>query len=212
MSTVSHVIPVVVIALAVTFMVARLSRRAGWQRARPGRGQAIVTLPGAAQPALRLLPLPGDIGLVAARELRTRVRGRAFRAGTLLVLIIISAAIVVPAVLGGKANIQRVGVAGQLRAPIRSAVVTDGPAAGTRVELVTEPSEQAAAADLRAGRIDLAIVDGRQVVVAKATATSDTSTTPSLARAVARTVGTGEALQAARLTPAQAAEIGRAHV
>ena len=61
-----------------------------------------MSLPGAALPAMRLLPLPGDVGLVAARELRVRVRGRVFRIGTLLVLLIVAAAIVIPTLLGGR--------------------------------------------------------------------------------------------------------------
>src|SRR6202034_1783993 len=123
----------------------------------------------------RLLPLPGEVGLVAARELRTRVRGRAFRTGTLLVLVVVAAALVIPTLLSSKASIQRVAAAGRLSAPITAAVMPDGTAAGDQVEIVAEPSGQAASADLRAGRIDLAIVDGRQVVVAKAIAASDTS-------------------------------------
>jgi ABC-2 type transport system permease protein len=207
-NAVSHVLPIVIVVLAVAFMMVRLSRRAGWQR-RPGRGTALAPPPGP-DPALRLLPLPGDIGLVAARELRTRVRGRVFRTGTLLVLLIVAGAIVVPALLSGKATIERIGVAGQLSAPVRAAVLADGPATGTRVELVAEPSGQAAAADLRAGRISLAVVDGRQVVVAKAAPASDSSTTASLTRAVARTVGAGEAMRAAGLSPAQSAAVARA--
>jgi ABC-2 type transport system permease protein len=207
-SAVSQVIPVVIVVLAVTFMVVRLARRAGWRPPGPGRGGAVVPPPGAVRPALRLLPLPGDVGLVAARELRVRVRGRVFRTGTLLVLLIVAAAIVIPALLGNRADIERVGVAGQLSAPVRAAVLADGPATGTRVELVTEPSGQAAAADLRSGRIGLAVVDGRQVIVAKATA--GTSASSLLPQAVARTVGTGAALQAAGLTTAQAAAIAGA--
>ena len=158
-------------------------------------------------PALRLLPLPGEVGLVAAREFRERTRGRVFRVGTLLVLAIVSAAIVIPTLLGSKAATQRVGVAGALSAPIRAAIVADGPAIGATVQLVAEPSEQAAAADLRAGRIDLAITDGRQVITDKPSAASDTSPTAQLTRAVARTAGTGEAMAAAGLTPAQSAAI-----
>jgi ABC-2 type transport system ATP-binding protein len=122
--------------------------------------------------------------------------------------ILASQARVIPALLSNRADIERVGVAGQLSAPVRAAVLADGPATGTRVELVAEPSRQAAAADLRSGRIGLAIVDGRQVVVAKAAA--GTSASSLLPQAVARTVGPGAALQAAGLTPAQAAAIAGA--
>ena len=135
------------------------------------------------------------------REFRERTRGRVFRVGTLLVLAIVSAAIVIPTLLGSKAATQRVGVAGALSAPIRAAIVADGPAIGATVQLVAEPSEQAAAADLRAGRIDLAITDGRQVITDKPSAASDTSPTAQLTRAVARTAGTGEAMAAAGSPP-----------
>jgi ABC-2 type transport system permease protein len=114
---------------------------------------------------------------------------------------------VIPTLLGSKATIERVGVAGSLSAAVRAAVAADGPAVGATVDLVAEPSAQAASADLRAGRINLAITDGGRVIVDKPAAASDTSPAAQLTRAVARTVGTGEALQSAGLTPAQAALI-----
>jgi len=209
---VSSILPVVIAVAAVFFVIYRLRRQSGAQGPRPraGRGGLLVAPPGAGQPALRLLPLPGDTGLVAAREFRVRARGRVFRIGTLLVLVIVSAAIVVPALLGHKPTIQRVGVAGPLSAPVRAAVIADGPGIGVTVTLVPEPSGQAATADLRAGHIDLAVLDGSRVVTDKPAAAADTSPTAQLTRSVARTVGTGEALQAANLTAAQAAVIAGA--
>jgi ABC-2 type transport system permease protein len=208
---VSDLIPVLIVVGVTIFAICVQRRPPGGAglRSRAG-GRPLLAPPAASPPALRLLPLPGDIGLVAARELLTRVRGRVFKTGTLLVLVVISAAIVIPALLGGKANVQQVGVAGPLSAPVRAAVVADGPGAGTQVELVSEPGAQAAAADLRAGRISLAVVDGRQVIDARADAGTGTSTAAQLAQAVARTVGTAEALQAARLSAAQAAVIADA--
>jgi ABC-2 type transport system permease protein len=207
-SAVSQVIPIVIVVLAVAFMMVRLARRAGGPRTltRDGAGMTPIADPA----ALRLLPLPGDIGLVAARELRARVRGRAFRTGTLLVLLVVAGAIVIPALLNHQADVQRIGVAGPLSRPVRAAVLADGPATGTRVELVAEPSGQAGAADLRGGRIDLAVVDGRRVAVAKATTATGTSATAQLAQAVARTVGAGDAMRAAGLTPAQTAAVAGA--
>jgi len=209
---VSGIVPIVIAIGAIFFVIYRLRRQAGGSgaRPRPVRGGLLVPPPGAGQPALRLLPLPGDTGLVAAREFRVRARGRVFRVGTLLVLLIVSGAIVIPALLGHKPTVERVGVAGALSAPVRAALVADGPGIGVTVTLVPEPSGQAATADLRAGRIDLAVVDGSRVVTDKPTAASDTSQGAQLTRAVSRTVGTAEALQAARLTPAQAAAIAGA--
>jgi ABC-2 type transport system permease protein len=191
-------------------MAVRMRGRLGSARPRPGRGAPLMTPQPASPPALRLLPLPGDVGLVAAREFRVRVRGRAFKIGTLLVLLIISAAILIPALTSSKVTVRRVGIAGPLSAPVRAAVTADGPAIGVTVNLVAEPSEQAATADLRAGRIDLAVIDASRVVVDKPAAASDTSPTAQLTRAVARTVGTAGAMAAARLTPAQAAVIAGA--
>jgi len=197
-------------ALVVIVSVARRSRRnaqpgsvsspfISTQRAAAARTGGLLTG--------RLLPLPGDVGLVAAREIRERVRSRVFRVGTLLVLAAIAAAIVIPTLIGSKHDVQRIGVAGTLSAPLRAAVAADGTATGTSVQLVPEPSGQAATADLRASRIDLAIIDGREVLVDKAITSTATSATADLARAVASTVGTGEALASAGLTTAQAAAI-----
>lgn len=197
----------IVIAVAVGLFVAfRLRGRPG-PGSRSRRGPALAAPEPAGPRPLRLLPLPGDIGLVAARELRERARGRAFRVGTLLVLVIVCAAILIPTLLGSKASVQRVGVAGPLSGPARAAVAAAGPAAGVTVDLVPEPGEQAAAADLRAGRVSLVIAGGTRVIVDKPALASGTSPAAQFTRAVARDVGTAEAMSAAALTPAQAAVI-----
>ncbi len=208
----SSVLPIVIAVGAAFFVIYRMRRQSGaaGPRPRPGGGALLVPPPGTGQPALRLLPLPGDTGLVAAREFRVRTRGRVFRIGTLLVLLIVSGAIVIPALHGHKQAVQQVGIAGTLSAPVRAAVVADGTGIGVTVHLVSESGAQAATADLRAGHIDLAVVDGSRVVTNKPTVASDTSQGAQLARAVARTVGTAEALEAARLTPAQATAIAGA--
>lgn len=205
----SNLLPIL-IAVAVSLFVAfRVRGRPGSAGTRSRRGAALIAPRPAPRPALRLLPLPGDVGLVAAREFLVRVRGRVFRIGTLLVLLIISAAILIPTLSGSKAAVQRVGVAGPLSTLARAAVTAAGPAAGVSVSLVPEPGEQAAAADLRAGRIALAVIDGSRLLVDKPAAASDTSPAARLTRAVARTVGTADAMAAAGLTPAQAAGIAR---
>ena len=38
----------------------------------------------------------GDVGLVASREIKERVRGRIFRIGTLVILVVVAAAIIIP--------------------------------------------------------------------------------------------------------------------
>jgi ABC-2 type transport system permease protein len=216
MST-QRIVEIVILVLLIATAVLRRSRRSGSSarfgfRPRRSPGTLIETPDPSAPAPMKLLPLPGDVGLVAARELRERLRGRAFRIGTLLILAVIAAAIVIPAIRGDKASVQRVGVVGALSAPLRAAVVADGSAASTAVTLVPEASQATAEADLRGGRIDIALIDGRAVVTDKPiTANGNASSaTAELANAVARTVGTADAMRAAGLTTAQAAALGTA--
>jgi ABC-2 type transport system permease protein len=205
----SKIIELVILVLLIAIAVVRRRRRGGsGSRLRPGTLLALPDRRGT--PTGKLLPLPGDVGLVAARELRERLRGRAFRVGTLLILAVIAAAIVIPAVRGDKASVQRVGVVGVLSTPLRAGVTADGSAAGTSVTLVLEASRQAAEAGLRGGGIDVAIIDGREVVTDKPVTADATSATAQLADAVARTVGTADAVQAAGLTTAQTAALAAA--
>jgi ABC-2 type transport system permease protein len=197
MSKLSEILPWVLAAAILALVVVRRRRIA--RQSASGQAQ---TRP--------LLPLPGEVGLVAARELRERLRGRVFRVGTLLILLAVAAAIAVPVLLGSKPSVQRVGVVGALGAPLRAAVTADGGAAGTTVELLPEASLRAAQAGLRDGRIDLAVVDGRQIWVDRAITSADTSVTAQLVRVVSKTVAAGAAFAAAGLTPAQAAIIAAA--
>ena len=205
----SKIIEIVILLLLVAVAVVRRRHRSG-SRPRLSPGTMIAPPEQRGTPSGRLLPLPGDVGLVAARELRERLRGRAFRVGTLLILAVIAAAIVIPAVRGDKASVQQVGVVGVLSAPLRAGLVADGSAAGTTVTLVPEASRPAAEAGLRGGEIDVAIIDGREVVTDKPVTADATSATAKLADAIARTVGTANAVQAAGLTTAQAAALAAA--
>jgi hypothetical protein len=67
---VSDIIPIFIVIGLIFFVVLRVRRQAGGPGPRPLRGRPLIAPPAANPPALRLLPLPGDIGLVAAREFR----------------------------------------------------------------------------------------------------------------------------------------------
>jgi ABC-2 type transport system permease protein len=208
MRELSRLLPYLIIIAVLGFVVLRRYRRSG---SRPGRGSGTLIRPSEPGPTpMRLLPLPGDVGLVAARELRERLRGRAFRIGTLLILAVIAAAIIIPAVRGDKTDVQPVGVVGALPAPLRAAVVADGSAANATVTVVAEASRTAAESDLRRGRIDVAIVDSTAVVTDKPVTSDPAAATAQLADAVARTVATANAIRSADLTPAQAAALAAA--
>ena len=132
-----------------------------------------------------------------------------FRVGTLLMLAAAAAAIVIPVLDRGK-HVERVGVAGSLSAPARAGVVSAGTGVDATVRLVSERSLAAARADLSSGRIEVAIVDGRQVWVERAITPADTSTTAQLARGLSRILSDDDAVQAAGLSPAQATQLAQA--
>lgn len=152
--------------------------------------------------------MTSDVGLVAAREMRERFRGRVFRVGSLLMLAAVGAAIVIPTLGHGKAEPQSVGVVGTLSSPRRATVVASASSSGTRVRFVAEPTESQAYQDLRSGRLDLAIVDGSELVVD--TPPDGSSTTAQFVQTVAQALGYDEAVDAARLSPAQSAALAGA--
>ena len=208
MSELSRLLPYLIIIAAVGFVVLLRHRRSG-SRPRANSG-TLIRPPEPGPTPMRLLPLPGDVGLVAARELRERLRGRAFRIGTLLILAVIAAAIIIPTVRGDKASVQRVGVVGALSAPLRAAVTADGTAANATVTLVAEASRTTAESDLHGGRIDVAIIDSAAIVTDKPVTADPASATAQLASAAARTVATANAVRSADLTPVQAAALAAA--
>jgi ABC-2 type transport system permease protein len=196
-----NLFPVIILVVVAGGLALRVWLRG--RTGRPGRPARPVQL-------AALTRLTGYTGLVAGREVRQRLRGRLFRVGTLLILAVVAAAIVIPALNKGKSHTQQVGVVGALSPPLRAAVVATGTSIGTTVRLVPRADVAAAHADLRSGRVDLVIVDGREIVVSKAISASDTSATAQLARAVSKTLGVDEAFEAAGLSAAQAAQIAGA--
>jgi len=157
----------------------------------------------------RLGRLKSDVALVAAREIRERLRGRIFRVGTLLILAGVAAAIVIPTLDKGKPHPQRIGVVGGLAARLRATVVSSARTVGTTVDFVSA-DERTVYRDLRSGCLDLGIVAGRELVVDKPIGPTDTSATAQLVLEISKDLGVAEALQAAHLSPAQSSELARA--
>jgi ABC-2 type transport system permease protein len=205
--------PFIVLAAVVVFVAVRLTFRYRRRRPHASTSQEPPT-PSAtsSKPPRRslLVSLFGDTGLVAQREVRERIRGRVFQVGTAIILLVVVAAIVIPVLTRSKTQPERVGVVGALSASLRTPVEAAAHAIGTTMTFVSEPDQSAAAADLRSGKVDLVIVDAKQVVVATAISAGDTSTTAQLAGAAAQTLGTAVAFEAAGLTAAQADGISHA--
>jgi ABC-2 type transport system permease protein len=107
----------------------------------------------------------GAIRLVARRELLEQVRGRSFLISTGITLLILCGIIVVPRLFGvGEPATYDVGVVGAASAPVDRALAAQAKAAGVEVRLRRPADAAAAETAVRDGDLDLAIVDGRELV------------------------------------------------
>ena len=200
-----NVLRYVILAAALVFVAFRLRQRFGRRQRTPGG----ATTPTPARRAVGWVP-KSPVALVAAREVRERTRGRAFRIGTAVILLAVAAAVVIPVLRRGHHSHEVIGVVGTVSAPIRAAAVAIGPAVGTTVALRDEPSLDAATRDLENGTVNL-VLDGTSRVIVKTTpSASDTSTTVLLARAIAATVSLQAGLEASGVSPARAAQLAHA--
>ena len=155
--------------------------------------------------------LLGGTGLVAGREIRERVRGRIFRIGTLFILLGVGAAIVIPKLHGSPApSVQRVGMVGTGGALLQRVVVASGQQSGTSVRIVPEPDAAAAVRALRARQIDVAVVDGRQILVNQDVGRDASSDTAGFVQSLAPNLGVLRAYEDAGLSAAQIGQVARA--
>lgn len=146
--------------------------------------------------------------IVAGREARQRLRGRAFRIATALVVLGVVAAIVIPKLSTGSAPApERVGVVGTLSNSQHAALAAAAHGAGVATtfrEFADRPSAERA---VRSGRVALVIDNGAALIVAKAIGADDTSATATLTRAFATTLGVQAAIARAELTAQQVREL-----
>jgi ABC-2 type transport system permease protein len=153
----------------------------------------------------------GDVGLIARREITERVRGRILRVGTLIILVAVGAAIVIPTLhSGGGPTPQTVGVVGAMSPEAEQFVDAAGSRNQDSVKLVPVPSVAAAKAALRSGNVDFVIIDGNRILLQQPASSSQSPVDPTLVQDVAEYLGVLKAYEAAGLTPAQAALVGQA--
>jgi ABC-2 type transport system permease protein len=106
------------------------------------------------------------IRLTARRELveRTR-RDRSFLISTLVTLAILLAIILLPRLFGSDEPSEfDVGLVGSASAPLGDALVAQGRAVDVQVRVQRPASAAAAEAAVRDGQLDLAVIDGRELV------------------------------------------------
>jgi ABC-2 type transport system permease protein len=101
--------------------------------------------------------------LVAAREVRERGRSRAFIASLLLMLLVVAAAITLPAVLDSGPGTKDVGLTGRTPVGLTATLLAQGGAADTTIRIHKYDTRADGEAAVRDGEIDVLVVDAQQL-------------------------------------------------
>ncbi len=153
----------------------------------------------------------GDVGLVARREVLERVRGRIFRVGTIIILLAVGAAIVIPKIHSGHTSPpQHVAVVGAPNAAVDQVIKDSGKQSNNAVRVVTEPTQQSAEAALRSGQLDVVVVNGDKILVNQPISADSSSGTAGLVQVLAPELGVLHAYQQAGLTVPQIEHVAQA--
>ena len=114
------------------------------------------------------------LSLVTRREIRERARTKGFLISSIVTLVVITAAIVIPSIVGGGADTHRVGVLGEGNEPIVAAasefsvaeVADEGDQEPDTYETVSYGSRDEAAEGLHVGDVSVVLIDGATALVA----------------------------------------------
>ncbi|HET9090714.1 MAG TPA: ABC transporter permease [Acidimicrobiales bacterium] len=150
------------------------------------------------------------VALVCEREIRQRVRGRMFRVATVVILLGVGAAIVIPSLRHSHTPTERVGVVGTLGADSRARVAATAASLGVKLHVTSLATRAAATAALDAGTIDVAILNGDSLLVKSPLAPASTSGATQFVRGVAVALGVARAQSAAGLSARQIAMLSQA--
>jgi ABC-2 type transport system permease protein len=194
----------IILPLVAVFLVVRVTMRLR-NRRRAGAEASVPDGGAGPRPVAAMLDrLGGDVGLVARREVRERIKGRTFRVATLIILLAVAAAVTIPVLRKSTTHPTRVGVVGTLSIPLRTTVVAAGDAVGVKVRLVPETSLASAKRALAGGRVDVVLDGTQRILVDQALDPSDTSNTALVVDALAESVSVQAGLEGAGIAPANA--------
>ena len=101
--------------------------------------------------------------LVALREVRERSRSRSFRAGLIVMLVVVIALIVVPAKLDTGGGTKDVGLTSAAPGALSSAILAQGAAIGTTVRVHRYDDVAAGEEAVRADDVDVLLVDAQRL-------------------------------------------------
>jgi ABC-2 type transport system permease protein len=147
--------------------------------------------------------------LVAAREVREQMRGRALWISSAITVVAVCLLIVLPTVLAGGPPTYRVGITPSASDTVKAAVTAAVRSTGANVELVPIADRAAAAAALQAKgstHLDIAVLSagGGAVLLDRALPPGSTQGKSLAAQAVARAVSVADAIAAHDVAPATA--------
>ena len=147
--------------------------------------------------------------LVAGREIREQLRGRAIWISTAISIIALALLVVLPEVLSSGPPTYRIGVVGTESATMKATISAAATSAGARAIDVAVADHDSAVTRLRtkgAEHLDIAVdLSGAgSVVVDRQISANDVTRHALTAAALARAVGTAKAVEASGLTPAAA--------
>ena len=101
--------------------------------------------------------------LVAAREMRERSRSRAFAVSVVLMVLTVAGAIALPALLDTGPGTKDVGLTGTVPMELPAAIEAQASAVNTTVRIHRYATLQTGEAAVRDGKVDVLVIDGRQL-------------------------------------------------
>ena len=103
--------------------------------------------------------------LVARREINDRTRAKSFWIASILLLVAVAAAAIIPSLLQGHHSTARVGIVGGPAAALAVTAREAGRISGTTVTVVSLPDVATAKAELRSGKVAAVLVGDSEVLI-----------------------------------------------